>query len=161
MPNNLKFRADIGPTDPESVRTMVLSTGFFNDEEVDVAAELATDRLEKGEKSDYRFIFADLDDRTIGYSCYGRIAGTVQSYDFYWLAVLNELRGKGIGKQLIAATEEAVRCAGGGRIYIETSSRDQYVPTRGLYLKCGYRIEAIIEDFYAPGDSKVLLVKVV
>jgi hypothetical protein len=48
---------------------------------------------------------------------------------------------------------------GGRRIYIETSSRAQYEPTRGFYLKCGYRQETILEDFYAPGDGKVIYVK--
>jgi hypothetical protein len=44
-------------------------------------------------------------------------------------------------------------------VYVETSSRDQYEPTRRFYLKCGYRVDAVLEDFYAPGDGKVIFVK--
>jgi hypothetical protein len=44
-------------------------------------------------------------------------------------------------------------------VYIETSNRPQYEPTRGFYLRCGYRIDAVLEDFYAAGDAKVIYVK--
>jgi ribosomal protein S18 acetylase RimI-like enzyme len=161
MSSDIRFRSSAMPEDIRTVREIVVSTGFFNDEEVDIAVELITDRVEKGEKSDYKFLFLDLDGKTVGYSCFGHIAGTQESFDFYWLAVYQDLRGKGLGRQLTARTEEAIREAGGHRVYIETSSRKQYVPTREFYLKIGYRVEAIIEDFYAPGDGKVILVKVV
>ncbi len=161
MKQETLFRSSVTPADIEHVRNIVVSTGFFNQEEVDIAVELITDRVDKGEKSDYKFIFLDLDGRTVGYSCYGHIMGTQESFDFYWLAVLQNLRGKGLGRLLTARTEEAILAAGGHRVYIETSSREQYIPTREFYLKIGYRVEAIIEDFYAPGDGKVILVKVV
>jgi hypothetical protein len=43
---------------------------------------------------------------------------------------------------------------------VETSSRPLYEPTRRFYLACGYRLEAQLEDFYAPGDGKVIFLKV-
>jgi len=50
---------------------------------------------------------------------------------------------------------------GGCRVYIETSTRGQYQPTRGFYDQAGYRLEAVLEDFYGPGDGKAVYVKVV
>ena len=47
----------------------------------------------------------------------------------------------------------------GQRIYIETSNRGQYVPTRAFYLKCGYAEDAVLREFYGPGDDKVIYVK--
>jgi hypothetical protein len=44
-------------------------------------------------------------------------------------------------------------------IVIETSTRPQYEPTRGFYLRCGYELAASIADFYAPGDGKAMYVK--
>ena len=61
---------------------------------------------------------------------------------------------------LIERTETAIAAMGGTRIYIETSSRSLYEPTRGFYLKHGYKQEALIKDFYAPGDSKIIYAKV-
>ncbi len=48
---------------------------------------------------------------------------------------------------------------GGRRIYIETSSRPQYEATRAFYRAQGYREEACLEDFYAPGDGKIIYTK--
>jgi hypothetical protein len=41
-------------------------------------------------------------------------------------------------------------------MFIDTSGRDQYRPTRSFYERMGYRTREIIPDFYAPGDDKVV-----
>ena len=46
------------------------------------------------------------------------------------------------------------------RIYVETSTRPQYEPTRGFYRSRGYRLTAELPDYYAPGDGKATFVKV-
>src|SRR5690606_20183234 len=68
-------------------------------------------------------------------------------------------RRPGVGRALIAATEAAVRDAGGTALYAETSSRDQYAPTRGFYRAAGYAVAAEFPDFYAPGDGKIVFAK--
>ncbi|MDY6910698.1 MAG: hypothetical protein SWC40_12285, partial [Thermodesulfobacteriota bacterium] len=39
-------------------------------------------------------------------------------------------------------------------------SRSLYEPTRAFYHRCGYARAALLQDFYAPGDHKVIFVKV-
>jgi hypothetical protein len=56
-------------------------------------------------------------------------------------------------------TEQLIRKAGGRQVYIETSNRGQYAPTRDFYLRCGYVQEALLKDFYAVGDDKVIYVR--
>ncbi|MCX5832942.1 MAG: hypothetical protein NTV99_00205 [Deltaproteobacteria bacterium] len=56
-------------------------------------------------------------------------------------------------------TEEKIAGLGGKRIYVDTSSRPLYEPTRLFYEKCGYRKEAVLKDFYAEGDSKFIYSK--
>jgi ribosomal protein S18 acetylase RimI-like enzyme len=56
--------------------------------------------------------------------------------------------------------EAAIRRMGGRRISVETSTRDLYAPTRSFYRKVGFHEEAVLADFYAPGDGKAILVKV-
>jgi D-alanine-D-alanine ligase len=153
------FRHDVAPSDADAVRRIVASTGFFSPAEVDVAVELIEDRLTKGDRSEYRFIFADSEGSPAGYVCYGPIACTIGSYDLYWIAVHDKHRGGGLGTKLMAEAQRVIAIEGGRRIYVETSSRPQYQPTREFYLKCGYRIEATLEDFYSQGDAKVILVK--
>jgi GNAT superfamily N-acetyltransferase len=155
----VRYRHEAEHADAEKIRAIVQSSGFFNPEEVEVAVELVLERLEKGEKSGYYFLFAETEGRMAGYACYGPIAGTQCSFDLYWIAVDNGRRGGGIGSALLEKAEEKILGMGGGRIYVETSSRDQYEPTRAFYLRNGYRLEADLKDFYAPGDSKVLFVK--
>ena len=155
----IELRYDVRPDDRESVRRLVESTGVFSPVEADVAVELVEDRLKRGPQSDYQFVFADLDGRTVGYTCYGPIALTAASYDLYWIVVEKSLHGRKIGQVLLEKTEELIRQSGGRRIYAETSGRDQYVPTRGFYLARGYRQDALLPDFYAPGDAKVIYAK--
>jgi len=157
----LSYRETVKPEDAENVGNIVKSTGFFDEEEILIAVELVQERLEKGLQSGYHFLFAELDGRAAGYTCFGPIPATSCSYDLYWIAVHDEFRGMGIGKELIKRTEPLIAGLGGRRIYIETSSRDLYIPTRAFYLKCGYTQEAFLTDFYHPGDSKVIYVKTV
>jgi len=159
MSESFSFRATVRPGDREAVRAVLDSTGFFYPEETAVAVELVDERLARGEASGYFFDFAETSGRVVGYSCYGPIACTKASYDLFWLVVRQEQRGRGLGRLLLARAEESIRRQGGRRVYIETSSRPLYEPTRGFYLACGYRIEAVLEEFYAPGDGKVIFVK--
>ena len=94
----MKFRTNVLPEDVYAVEKIVKSTGFFNAEEEEMAVELVEERLLIGDASGYFFIFAEIEGKVCSYSCYGPIDGTQDSYDFYWLATLNEYRGQGIGK---------------------------------------------------------------
>lgn len=156
---DIQYRENVTPEDVEYVREIVRSTGFFSQDEIDIAAELVQERLDKGLKSDYFFIFAMSAGKTIGYSCFGPIPATRFSYDLYWIAVHDDWRGKGIGRKVLIESEKAIARLGGNRVYIETSGRDQYRPTRAFYLSCDYTEEAILQDFYAPGDAKYFYVK--
>ena len=157
--NHIVWRKTVLKTDEKNVRDIVESTGFFNPEEVEIAVELVTERLQKGIASGYHFIFAEMTGQTIGYACFGSIPATKSSYDLYWIAVHNDYRGAGIGKQLINLSEKTIAGMGGKQIYIETSGREQYQPTRAFYLACNYNEAAVLNDFYAPGDAKYIYVK--
>lgn len=162
-PHTLRFELRVG--DEDAVRSIVESTDFFSPAEINIAVELVQERRAKGDASGYHFVFLDeVQDgqvRTLGYACYGAIDGTLSSYDLYWIAVDDSLRGRGLGRILMQETERRIAAAGGGRIYVDTSSRASYVPTRAFYERSGYLQEALLADFYAPGDGKVIFCKVV
>jgi GNAT superfamily N-acetyltransferase len=154
------FRCEVLPSDQDLVREIVASTGVFRLAEIEVAVELVAERLAKGPASGYHFLFAECDGQTRGYACYGPIAGTLHSYDLYWIVVHRSAQGRSLGRLLLEEAERQVREAGGQRIYVETSGRDQYAPTRAFYEHFGYRREAVLPDFYAPGDDKIVYLKV-
>lgn len=146
--------------DPEKIRAIVEATGFFSDAEIGISSELVRERLLHGPESGYHFLFAENNDgKLVGYTCYGPVTGTHSSFDLYWIVVDNDFQGYGIGKLLDGMTMDLVKNMGGTRIYAETSSRDQYEPTRIFYRKAGYHETAYLEDFYAPGDGKIIFVK--
>jgi ribosomal protein S18 acetylase RimI-like enzyme len=146
--------------DIENVRRIVDSTGLFRPGEIDVAAELVQTRLDKGPASGYEFLFAEQRGKPVGYACYGRNTLTVSSFDLYWIAVDRSRQGQGIGRMLLDEIERQVAAAGGTRIYIETSHRADYQATRGFYERCGYRLETVLAEYYAPGDGRAIYVKV-
>lgn len=162
--SSILLRAAARESDSHAVRVIVASTGFFSAEEIGIAVELIDDRLAHGEASHYHFIFADEpSDETVGYACFGRVSGTLASFDLYWIAVRDDQRGTGVGGALLREAERLIAAQAmphRARVYVETSSRAQYEPTRRFYLKCGYEIASTLDDFYAPGDGKVTLVKV-
>jgi ribosomal protein S18 acetylase RimI-like enzyme len=153
------LRREVTPDDPEKITEIVTSTGFFREDEILVAAELAGERLQKGAASGYEFLFAEIAGETVAYSCYGLIPCTLHSYDLYWIATRRDHMNRGIGKFLLQETEKAIFMAGGKGIYVETSSRDQYAPTRAFYENNHYLLKARFEDFYAPGDDKLVYMK--
>lgn len=160
--DEITFRDQVHTNDPHAVREIVTSTAFFSASEVDVAEELVTERLAKGEESGYFFVFADIPGRgTMGYACYGPTPCTVSTHDLYWIAVHEEMRGQGLGRKLMAEVEERLRRAKGGKLIAETSSREQYEPTQRFYLSCGFSNEARIRDYYAPGEDILYFTKYV
>lgn len=152
----LTFRYDVCHDDRDAVRRLVESTEVFSATEADVAVELVDERLAHGEASEYYFVFAELDGRVVGYTCYGPIPLTASGFDLYWIAVDKSLHGRKIGRALLEESEKLIKQMGGRKVYIETSNRGQYAPTRGFYLRCGYIQAALLPEFYGPGDDKVI-----
>lgn len=155
---NYTFRDSVKKEDADSIREIVKSSGFFYDDEVDVAVELVDERLTKGIESEYYFIFADLNEKTVGYACFGPIPCTKASFDLYWIAVHENQRGSGLGKLILEESVKSIRNMGGKNIYIETSSREKYIPTQKFYEKTGCILEGRFRNFYDEGDDKLVYV---
>ncbi|MBN2323310.1 MAG: GNAT family N-acetyltransferase [Spirochaetes bacterium] len=178
------YRSVLYPEDCGNVERLVRSSGFFSEEEIETSRELVSERLRLGIKSGYHFIFADAADivsadllsadrastdgtakdgttanLTVGYTCFGRIPATVSSFDLYWVVVGEDFRHGGLGTALLKKTEETIVRMGGRRLYAETSSKPLYEPTRAFYTRRGFYVGAILEDFYADGDAKVIFIK--
>lgn len=138
---------------------LVKDSGFFSEEEVQIADELALDIVQKQALSDYRAVTISDAGTLMGFSFWGKIPCTLSSYDLYWIVVGRAFQGRGLGRSLLAEVEQNIRQIGGTRLYADTSGRDQYQPTRQFYLATGFCEVAQLEDFYAPGDAKVIFLK--
>jgi D-alanine-D-alanine ligase len=159
--HELVMRDEVEPADLLSLRRLVADAGVFSEAEVELAVSLAEDALALGtEESGHHFLLATRGGRLLGYTCYGPIDGTQGSFDLYWIVVDPAGQGRGLGRRLLAWTEQRVRASGGRRLYAETSGRPDYAPTRAFYERAGYVAEARLADFYAPGDDRVTYGKV-
>ncbi len=156
----MRIRTTVLSSDGPAIEALLRATGFFNDEEVAIAMELVADRLANGEASHYRFVIGEERQQPVAYACWGPIPGTVDSADLYWIAVHPQAQGRGAGKAILATVERWIAEAGRRRIWVETATRPQYQPTRAFYARCGYRLVAELPDYYAPGDGKAILLKV-
>lgn len=148
-------------SDIAGLRELIASLDVFNPAERAVALELLDARLRHGEPSGYSFVLADVGDELVGYTAWGPVPLTRSSFDLYWIAVHSRYQGLGIGRELLAETERAVAAHGGGRLYIETSSREAYARTRAFYSRAAYREVARLEHFYAEGDAKIVYSKLI
>ncbi len=145
--------------DRAALKKILLSTKLFYPFEIEVALWLLDEALQTGDESGYHFIFADRGKETVGYACYGPITMTENRFDMYWIAVRKDLQGRNIGKLLISETEKGIIGMAGRHVFVETSSREDYGPTRAFYKSCGYIEVARVPDFYKDGDDKIILMK--
>ncbi len=146
--------------DVQPVHEIDANTTVFSPEEVKTVDEMVQEYLAEGpEKTGYYFIVCREEGRVLGYACYGPRALTDRTYDLYWIAVDPNSRGGGIGRKLLAATEEGIREMGGRLMIVETSGKPEYEPTRAFYRATDYLEEAHLKDFYADGDDLVIFTK--
>lgn len=153
----------IGPPQPgdgTQIHAITAEAGVFSQEEVECVDELWQEYQTQGaERSGYHWLVEREGGRVLGYACYGPRALTQGTYDLYWIAVDPQARRGGVGRNLLAATEQAVRALGGRLLFLETSGLPKYAATRAFYLRTDYTLEATIKDFYSPGDDLVIFTK--
>jgi ribosomal protein S18 acetylase RimI-like enzyme len=122
-PAALRFRARPRAADVVALRALVASIDAFSAAERAVASELLEERLAQGVRSGDWFFFAEQDRELVGYCAFGPVPLTAASYDLYWIATAPQAEGRGIGRRLLEMAEQDVARRGGGRMFIETSSR--------------------------------------
>jgi ribosomal protein S18 acetylase RimI-like enzyme len=134
--------------------------GAFAPAELRLATELIDEFLDHPERGDYRFLGAWLNGTELaGYICFGPIPLTDRCCDVYWIAVDGKHARRGIGSTLLERMEEDLGKEGTRRIYIETSSTPPYEAARHFYQAHGYRVAAVLEDFYRKTDDKIIFAK--
>lgn len=147
------------PNDDSAILKITGEINSFSAVEKECVHELWVDFLEKGDRSDYQFCVCSEDLKILGFACYGKHALTESTFDLYWIAVDPDLQGKGVGSDLLRYVEQQVSSLNGSRLIIETSSTKPYQSARAFYKHNDYLQEAVIHDFYSPGDDVVFFTK--
>ncbi len=159
----IAFTSQLTVKDVRSLSEMTSGTGFFSEEEVSIVKELIWAAITDGEESGYLFIMALPKDgdrsRPLGFACYGPAPCTRDSWRLYWIVVDGKMQGQGHGKKIICEVERRVRARGGRKIFLETSSRQQYSSTWRFYESSGYSLETRFKDYYAQGEDCLVFAK--
>jgi ribosomal protein S18 acetylase RimI-like enzyme len=146
--------------DGAQIQGITARAGVFSQEEVDCVREIWEDYLNVGpDECGYNFIVDRDGNQVLGFACYGPRDLAEGVFDLYWIAVDPNARRSGVGRELLTASEEAVRQTGGRMLIAETSGTPLYESTRTFYLRMGYLAEATIKDFYTKGDDLAIFVK--
>lgn len=153
-----QWRQEVVAGDVDEVAGLVRRTGYFSEDETGIAAELVSERLNKGAASGYEFLIAEHNGLIVGYACFGKIDGTETAFDLYWIAVDPALQGRGLGRVILRKAEDIMRGMGAVHVYVDTSSSGKYTSTRAFYVAMGYEEKARLDDFYRAGDGKVIFV---
>lgn len=152
----MQLREGLRLSDRPALARLLRSIRVFREGEIAVAMELVDIGLSDPDRG-YRFIVADDGAETVlGYACWGWAPMTDGVYDLYWIAVDPVSQGRGIGKRILRAVEEAVVRDGGRMLLIETEGSPAYQATRRFYERAGYAEIARIRDYYRVGADKVI-----
>ncbi|GIX14016.1 MAG: hypothetical protein KatS3mg118_1975 [Paracoccaceae bacterium] len=125
---DITWRDAVTAEDAARIRALVTATGMFSPAEIDIAGELVEERVTRGRASGYEFVIAERGGEIAGYACWGPTPGTRGTFDLYWIAVAPSAQRAGLGREILARVEKAVRAAGGERLVAETSARPDYAP---------------------------------
>ena len=120
----------------------------------DMLADMLSGFLSDGVNNDL-WLTCESEGEAIGF-CY---ASPEQLADGTWnmlaIAVLPAAQSKGAGAALVAELESRLRETGQRVLIADTSGTDEFARTRKFYRKNGYSEEALIREFWGPGDDKV------
>ena len=153
----------IRPTTPAETDTIIAlaeATGLFKPIEIVALREVLDDFYATNHADDHHAIALEENSVIVGFAYYGPVPMTEGTWQLWWIAVRKDQQGRGVGGQLLRHVENDIRANRRGRVlFIETGSMAHYELTRKFYRKNGYEQHAMLQDFYADGDSMVVFRK--
>ena len=152
----------LAPTDCEAVDCLLRATGNFIEAELAIAHELMEIVINDPLQTDYHAFVAEQaadEPRVVGFLILGPTEATVGTWDLYWIAVVPDYYGTGVAQALDDYAEAMVRERNGYWLISQTSGQPSYERTQAFYRKQGYRLLALIPDYYAPADDLLIFGK--
>lgn len=147
--------------DQEMLVACTEATGFFNAQETESVRRMLAEYFENPDPEEYTWLVyrERAGGGALGFACYGPASFTVGTYDLYWIVVDRKHQDKKIGSALLTFMEQDLARRGARQVYIETSDKPLYAPTRAFYERRGYALVAHFQDYYEVGDGKVIYCK--
>ncbi|MCS7047497.1 MAG: GNAT family N-acetyltransferase [Gemmataceae bacterium] len=136
------------------------ATGKFRPIEIEALREVLADYFAGEQDQGHRAVTLESDGTIAGFAYYAPAPMTDNTWHVWWIVVDPKRQGDGLGSALLRFAEADMHQRRGRVVFIETGSQPHYEPTRRFYRKHGYEQHALLQDFYADGDSMVVFRKV-
>lgn len=148
----------VTPATKPAVLNVAESCGLFQPEEVGELNGMI-DALIAGELEGHQWLALEEDGLVKGAAYFAPETFADGVWNLYFIGVLAERQGKGLGTALLKYVEDELRASGQRILIIETSGLDGFELTRKFYDQHGYTVEARIRDYYQEGEDKVVFWK--
>jgi len=102
---------------------------------------------------------AVLNNKIIGVTGYSIDRYETDNYWLSWFYIHKQYSRTGYGKQLLDFIIRKLKKKRKKRLFVNTSSYPFYEGALHFYLKCGFKIEAVIKDYYWNGEDQIILSK--
>lgn len=90
----------------------------------------------------------------IGY-CPDRLE-TKRSYWLGWFYVHKDYRDNKYGQTLLRKVINELKDIGARKLFVDTSSDPNYIKAVDFYLKNGFKLEAVLRDYYGEGEDQII-----
>jgi len=154
MTGNSNIRP-VNPEDIDILKTIIEQNNLFPYELLD---NMISPYFKQECKTDFWITYMD-NDKPVAIAYYAPERMTEGTYNLYLIAVSPDYQGKGIGKKLLIYIENHLKYRGERILLIETSGLPAFKDSRKFYRMNNYHQEAVIREFYAQGDDKVVFWK--
>jgi ribosomal protein S18 acetylase RimI-like enzyme len=153
------LRSEVRPADVDGIRSIIEASTKLSPEEIVATVAQVSEWVKAGSARGYYFLCAEREKSIVGFACFGPVQNTRGSFEIHVIGVATEFQGRGIGKKMLRELEERAEELGAQRIYIQLTSRASFEPAREFYRTGGFQEEAILTDYYSPGDGKIIYAK--
>ncbi len=145
-------------TDLSTLKNIIDSTGLFPSEYLDDMINPYFQTPEQ-EQTEFWIVCENENNHPIGLAYYAPERMTQGTYNLYLIAIHKIFQGKNMGTTLLKYIENHLKKSGQRILLVETSGLPNFQETRNFYLKNNYGKEAIVREFYAEGEDKVIFWK--
>ena len=148
---------DLG--DRAALLSVAVSTGLFSEADAEALLGGVLDQLATGGLGDGHSALASrlsIGGAVAGWTYFAPDQYAEGVWNVWWLGVIPEAHGSGVGRALLQAAENAALASGARIVVVETSSKDSQARARRFYAKEGYSECGTVPDFYGDGDHKVI-----
>lgn len=149
----------VQPAQRTELLDLAVETGLFTPEDAEgllggILSALASGELPEGHTAVACRLVSD--GPIVGWSYFAPDPYADRVWNLWWIGVLPEHQGSGVGDVLLGHVQQAALAAGARILIIETSDLEPMARARRFYAKAGYSERGRIPDFYSDGEAKVI-----